>query len=220
MIKRSCGILAEIFTTGRMVILRKANFLWLMLILSLAVFMFSGCGGSADSSSSDSDSENTELPNNLPDTYNTEAVLQGTWADIDQEMTVNAVYSDSGDISLNLDLVTASMTFSDTQLTSTKGTATVSIHETWRTSLDSSLLEDTEIIPIEFNNQLASMLKSGADNWKCEMFDKYKNVLNIEVLAKDIIRVTSRKIALINSGTFSGTLIQYDTTLTFRKAAQ
>ena len=214
-IKRSCGILAKMFTTGRMVILRKANCLWLMVMLSLAVFMFSGCGGSKDSS--DSETENTDIPNNSPDTYNTESVLQGAWVVVDQEIIIDAVYS--GDVELSLYLVTASMDFSSTDITGTSGTSTVSIHEIWRTSLSDSLPE-AEIIPINFDSQFVNMFKSGADKWRCEMSDTYKNVFNVEVLAKNLIQVTAHKVTAITSGTYSGYQLEYETTLTFRKKAK
>ena len=186
-----------------------------MLALSMIVFMFAGCGGSADSSSSDSESENTELPNNTPDTYNIAAVLEGSWAVIDQEITAEATYSD--DVSLNMYLVAASIVFSDTEITGTQGFSSVSIDETWRTTYDSDSFSNMEIIPINLDNQTMSMIKSGADNWRCEISDNYKTVMNIELLAKNLIQIKSRRVAFINSGMLSGMLLEYETTLTFRK---
>ena len=192
--------------------MRKANFLCLMMILCLAVFTFSGCGGSKDT---DSETESTEIPNNTPDTYNTAAVLDGTWAVIDQEITATATYS--SDVSVNMYLVTASMTFNDTEITGTRGLSSVSVRESWRFSEEDSTLANVEVIPINLDNQVMSMVKSGADNWRCELFDTYKTVLNIEVFAQNLIQVTAHRVSVIDDGMLSGTLIAYDTVLTFRK---
>ena len=186
----------------------------IILLLSMAVFMFSGCGGSKDSDS-DSDSESTDIPNNNPDTYNTAAVLDGTWAVIDQEITATATYSE--DVSVSMYLVTASIIFNDTEITGTRGLSSVSLRESWRFSEDDTTLANVEVIPINLDNQVMSMVKSGADNWRCELFDTYKTVLNITVLAQNLIQVSAHRVAAIDSGFLAGYLIEYDTVLTFRK---
>ena len=183
-----------------------------MMIICLAVFSLSGCGGSKDS---DTDTESTDLPNNSPDTYNTAAVLDGTWNVIDQEITATATYS--GDVSLSMYLATASIIFSDTEITGSRGLSSVSIHESWRFSRENAAVGDVEVIPINLDNQVMSMVKSGADNWRCELFDTYKTVLNIEVFAQNLIQVTAHRVSVIDEGMLSGTLIAYDTVLTFRK---
>ena len=183
-----------------------------MIILCMAVYTLSGCGGSKDS---DSETESTDLPNNNPDTYNTAAVLDGTWAVIDQEITATAAYS--GDVGVSMYLVTASMTFNDTEITGTRGLSSVSLRESWRFSEDDSSQANVEVIPINLDNQVMSMVKSGSDKWRCELFDTYKNVLNITVLAQNLIQVSAHRVAAIDSGFLSGYLIEYDTALTFRK---
>ena len=208
-----CGILAPIITLLEgWLILRKYNFLCLMMIICVAIFTLSGCGGSKDS---DTETENTDIPNNTPDTYNTAQVLDGTWNVIDQEITATATYS--GDVSLNMYLATASIIFSDTEITGSRGLSSVSIRESWRFTREDSSLADVEVIPIYLDNQVMSMVKSGADNWRCELFDTYKTVLNITVLAQNLIQVTAHRVAPLDSGMLAGMLIEYDTTLTFRK---
>ena len=192
--------------------MRKSIFLCLMMILCLAVFSLSGCGGSKDS---ESETESTDIPNNNPDTYNTAAVLDGTWAVIDQEITATATYS--GDVGVSMYLVTASMTFNDTEITGSRGLSSVSIRESWRFTENDSTLANVEVIPINLDNQVMSMVKSGADHWRCELFDTYKTVLNITVLAQNIIQVTAQRVVAMDSGFLAGHLIAYDTALTFKK---
>ena len=192
--------------------MHKTKFSIIMLALSMALFLFSGCGGSKDS---DTETNSTDFPNNTPETYNTAAVLDGTWNVIDQEITTTATYS--GDVSLNMYLATASLLFSDTEITGTRGLSSVSIRESWRFSRENATIADVDVIPIHLDNQVMSMVKSGADNWRCELFDTYKTVLNITVLAQNLIQVTSHRFALLDSGMLAGTLIEYNTTLTFRK---
>ena len=194
-------------------IVHKISFLCIMLLLCLAVFTFSGCGGSKDSS--DSETDTTELPNNVPDTYNTAAVLNGNWAVVDQEITVNAEYS--GDVSLNMYLTNASIIFSNTDIVGSRGYSSASILETWQIYREGDTLDNMEIVSINLENQIVNMIKSGADNWRCDMYDIYKTVMNIEILAENLIKVTARRIAVIDSGALSGTMIQYNTALTFRK---
>ena len=179
-----------------------------MVYLCLAVFMFAGCGGSADTSSSES--ESTDIPNNKPDTYNTALVLDGNWEVIDPTIVINV---DSGDSKLEMYLVTASMTFSDTEFTETRGFSTVTLLESWRTVLDNDTRSYIGIIPVNIDSQMMNMIKSGADNWRCELSDEFKTVLSLEILAENMIRVTEHRLALINGS--SG--IEYDNVMTFRK---
>ena len=191
-----------------MSVLRRSVFWSLMVYLCLAVFMFAGCGGSADTSSSES--ESTDIPNNKPDTYNTALVLDGNWEVIDPTIVINV---DSGDSKLEMYLVTASMTFSDTEFTETRGFSTVTLLESWRTVLDNDTRSYIGIIPVNIDSQMMNMIKSGADNWRCELSDEFKTVLSLEILAENMIRVTEHRLALINGS--SG--IEYDNVMTFRK---
>ena len=176
--------------------------------MCFGVFLSGGCGGSADTSSSGS--SGNAIPNNDPDTYNTAAVLDGNWEVIDQKVIIDVDYQASG---LNMYLVTASMQFTDTEITETRGLSTVTLHESWRAVRDDSSREFIGVVPVNLDNQVMSMVKSGADNWRCEMFDEYKTVMNIEILEYNIIRITEHRLALINDT--NG--IEYDNVMTFRK---
>ena len=174
--------------------------------LCLGVFMFSGCGGSADTESSDS----TSIPNNNPETYDTAEVLDGNWEVIDQEIVIDAA---SGDINLEMYLVTGSMAFTDTEITETRGISTITLHESWRTVIADDPRQYLGIFPVNLDNQVMSMVKSGADNWRCELFDEFKTVINIEILSYNIIQVTEHRLAFLNSAVG----IEYDNVMTFRK---
>ncbi len=169
-----------------------------MMCLCFVVFMLSGCGGSADSSSDSTSS------------YNTAEVLDGNWELIDQEVAIDVEYGESG---LNMYLVTASMAFTDTDITQTRGISTVTLHESWRTMLADETRTYMGIIPVNLDNQVMSMVKSGADNWRCELFDEYKTVMNIEILAENMIQVTEQRLTVINDSN----VIEYDNVMTFRK---
>ncbi|MBQ7214639.1 MAG: hypothetical protein IJS39_01505 [Synergistaceae bacterium] len=190
----------------RMIVLRKLVFWSLMMCLCLGVFMFSGCGGSADTESSDS----TSIPNNNPETYDTAEVLDGNWEVIDQEIVIDAA---SGDINLEMYLVTGSMAFTDTEITETRGISTITLHESWRTVIADDPRQYLGIFPVNLDNQVMSMVKSGADNWRCELFDEFKTVINIEILSYNIIQVTEHRLAFLNSAVG----IEYDNVMTFRK---
>ena len=191
-----------------MIFVRKLVFWNLMICLCLSVFVLSGCGGSADTDSSDN--LGTGIPNNNPESYNTAEVLDGNWEVIDQEVVINVDYGDS---TLEMYLVTASMSFTDTEITGTRGLSTITLHESWRAVLDDDTRSYMGVIPINLDSEVMSMVKSGADNWRCELFDEFKTVINIEVLAYNIIQVTEHRLAVINGS--SG--IEYDNVMTFRK---
>lgn len=181
-----------------------------MIVLCFGVFVFSGCGGSADSSSSSSSS--TALPNNEPDTYNTAEVLNGSWDVIDQEIVIDVDYGESV---LNIYLTAASLDFTGTELAETKGTSTVTFHESWRRVLvNGDSRTYMGIMQVNLDNQRMKMAKTGADNWRCELpEDDYETVLNIKILAENMIQVTEDRLVEIDGS--SG--IEYHNVMTFRK---
>ncbi len=158
--------------------------------------MFSGCGGTADTESSEY--------------YNPAEVLEGTWEVIDQEIVIDVA---SGDSTLEMYLVTASMAFNDTEITETRGLSTITLHENWRVVLADDSRQYLGIFPVNLDNQVMSMVNSDANNWRCELFDEYKTVLNIEILSYNIIQVTEHRLAVLNGITG----IEYDNVMTFRK---
>ena len=186
------------------------NMKFLMIVLLLAVLAFSGCGGSKDSE--DSSGGDTSIPNNTPDTYNTEYVLSGRWDVIDQSITIDADYVN--DTTLNLTLSTASMTFANTQIAGTRGLSTITLHETWNAYIEGGDVRVyMGLLAVNLDDQVVSLIKQGADNWRGEILDTYKTVLNIEVLAENLIKLTEHRIAPVSGDV----LIEYDNELTFRK---
>ncbi len=185
----------------------KAKFAMLaMLVMCAIVFVFSGCGGSADNTSE----ETTEIPYDTPDTYHTALVLDGSWALLDQEVSITA---DLGDDPLDMYLVTASLIFSDTEIFGSRGISTITTHESWRMIVDSDTRRYLGIVPVNIDNQVMSMIKSGADKWRCELSDVYKTVMNIEILAENLIQITEHRLTAVSGD--QG--VEYDAVLTFRK---
>ena len=105
------------------------------------------------------------------------------------------------------------MTFANTQITGTRGLSTITLHETWNAYLDGDVRVYMGIIPVNLDDQVVSLIKQGADNWRGEILDTYKTVLNIEVLADNLIKLTEHRIAPVSGDV----LIEYDNELTFRK---
>ncbi|MBQ7154116.1 MAG: hypothetical protein IJR85_01020 [Synergistaceae bacterium] len=188
--------------------MNKMKFWSILLVLGLAVFAFSGCGGSADT---ETPGENGDIPNNTPDTYETADVLGGRWDVIDQSITIDADYTDG--TTLELMLSTASLTFADTEIIGTRGLSTITLHETWNAYLNADVRTYMGIIPVNIDDQVISLIKQGADNWRCEMMDTYRTVMNIEILAANLIKLTEHRIAPLSGDV----LIEYDNELTFRK---
>ncbi|MBQ7543387.1 MAG: hypothetical protein IJT02_00410 [Synergistaceae bacterium] len=186
------------------------NLKFLMIVLAVSVLVFSGCGGSKDSEES-SEGGDTDIPNNTPDTYNTAYVLSGRWDVIDQSVTVDADYTN--DTTLSLTLSTASLTFADTQITGTRGLSTITLHETWNAYIDADVRVYFGLVAVNLDDQVMSLIKQGADNWRCEVLDTYKTVMNIEILAENLIKLTEHRIAPVSGDV----LIEYDNELTFRK---
>ena len=187
--------------------MRKMKFWSFVLVLGLLVFTFSGCGGSADTDKESSG----DVPNTDPDTYDTMTVLKGNWAVVDQEVSVSATYSD--DLTLDMSLVSATMKFTDTQITGSRGITTLTLHESWQCILDGDTRVYIGIVPINLDEVVTSMVQSGADNWRCELYDAYRTVMNIEILEEKLIQVSEHRIAMVDD--VHG--IEYDTVLTFRK---
>ncbi len=187
--------------------MRKIKFWSLVLMLGLLVFAFSGCGGSADTGKESSG----DIPSTDPDTYDTMTVLGGNWAVVDQEVSVSATYSN--DLTLDMFLVSATMNFTDTQITGSRGITTLTLHESWQCILDGDTRVYIGIVPINLDEVVTSMIQSGADNWRCELYDAYRTVMNIEIKEEKLIQVSEHRIAMVDD--VHG--IEYETVLTFRK---
>ena len=183
--------------------------LWLIMIVFAAAFLSGGCGGSADSS--DSSEGDSSIPNDEPDTYNTQNVLNGTWIVIDpDDITITADY---GEDTLEMLLITVSMTFSNTNINGSSGVSFITSHETWHTFLNADTRSYMGTQSINIDNQVMSMIQSGADQWRCELYDSYRTVMNITVLSETIIQVSEHRIAVLDDNTG----IDYEVTFTMKK---
>ena len=177
------------------------------MVICSAAFLSGGCGGSADSTSED----NTTITNDEPDTYNTQDILNGTWIVIDQDnINITAEYSDT---TLDMSLITASITFSRTSITGTSGVSFITSHETWHAFLVGDVRQHLGIQSVNIDNQVMSMIQSEADTWRCELYDQYRTVMIITVLSPNVIQVSERRIAVINDT--EG--IDYEVTFTMKK---
>ena len=191
-----------------MIIVRNIKFWCLVFVLGLAVFAFSGCGGSA---SSDSD-EDSSTPNSLPDTYDTAALLTGAWIFVGEN--ASTITLTSGDnSSLSMTLTAASLVISDVNLTNTSGTASLTLHETWRAFRNGDNTEYYGLVPINMDNQIMSLTKTAKDNWRCDVYEPYRSSISIEILREDIIRLTENRVVAVEGMPAR----QYENTMSFRK---
>ena len=191
--------------------LHKVFRLWLLVfVICVAAFLSGGCGGSASSSSSGNSDDKT-IANNEPNTYDTQTVLNGTWIVINQEDI--SVTVDSSDNTLDMLLITASMTFSNTYINGSSGMSFVTSHETWHSFLNGDTRTHMGIQSINLDNQAMTMMQAGADKWRCEVYDQYRNVLNIEILAENVIQVSEHRIAALDGSI----VIDYEVTFTMKK---
>ena len=183
--------------------------LWLIvMVVFCAAFLAGGCGGSADSSS---DTEDNTIANDMPDTYNTQDVLNGTWIVIDQDsINITVDYSST---TMEMRLITASLTFSNTNISGTSGVSFVTSHETWHAFLEGDVRTYMGVQTINIDNQVMSMIQSEADIWRCELYDQYRTVMNITILSPTVIQVSERRIAVINDT--EG--VDYEVTFTMKK---
>ena len=192
-----------------MIIVRNIKFWSLVFVLGLAVFAFSGCGGSADSGSDDEDSS---TPNSLPDTYDTAALLTGAWVFVgENESSITLTSGDES--SLSMTLTEASLVISDVNITNIDGTASITLHETWRAFINRDTTEYYGIVPINMDNQIMSLTKTAKDNWRCDVYEPYRSTINIEILREDIIRLTENRVVTVEGMPAR----QYENTMSFRK---
>ena len=187
----------------------------IMIVMCFAMFTLSGCGGSADTSSEDSASGNSsegnaEVPNDNPDTYTTQSILDGTWSITDHEtITITASY---GDNEVDMTLITASLTFTNTSIDQTNGTSTVSGKEDWHVFENTDRRTYLGIKSFTFEDNSMIMIQSGADKWRCELDDEHRTVLVISLQSENIIQVTEHRVAVINSIS-----IEYEVTYSMKR---
>ena len=183
------------------------------MLFSLAVFMFSGCGGSSDTTTDEStdtpETAETQAQNDGPNTYSIQSILDGTWAAVDQEVSITAGY---GDDELGMYLITANLTFSGTSMDSkTRGEASVTGHESWYTFLQSDL-SYMGVQNLDVDNEYMTISKTTADQWRCEIGNPEYIVLSISVLSETMIEVSEHRVAELDNVAYG-----YDVTFTMRK---
>ena len=133
---------------------------------------------------------NTEPDNN----YDVKAILEGTWIVMD---SIVATDTDYGDDVIDLTLFSASLDISKIDMDDTvgsNGTATISSHETWHVTLDTGPKNPMGIYSFNFNKQNMTIVKTGKDQWRCEVYDSQKAVINITLLSRNIIYVSEYRV--------------------------
>jgi len=190
------------------------NHAWIMLfMMSFCVFVLSGCGGgSLDGEISSETQNNQTIPNDYPDTYDTESLLEGSWraADSSYEFSTER---------FTFRLNSAYLTFNSTDIKGTIAQSTVSSRQEWQASYDD---EDNDYIidlgirslDIDFDNETATMIHQGKDNWRCNIDGNNKILMNITVSGDTLIRVNYQGTA---RNLYNNIGAEYNFTLTFRK---
>ena len=194
----------------------------MLLVMALCVFMASGCGGgggSMDSPDSE-DSGNSQsqgLPNDYPDTYNMETLLEGRWRALNDAYTFNTTNS-----AFSFRLYSARLDFESTDIKGSVGTSLVTSNQSWfgtYTSGDTYYSlngGNTVSLDLDFNSELATMEHQGKDSWRLEVGSGDKKVLlNIKVLSSDTLMQV--RYQGTTSALYRDTGAIYDFTLNFGK---
>ena len=187
------------------------KFMGLFLVMSLCVFMLSGCGGNVyDEETSDEETQTDETPNNYPDTYDTASVLNGTWIMIEGADAITLDYEED---SIELQQISGTTIFSNTQLKNDTGVSFVTSHTSWHAFLDGDTRSYMGIVPIDIDDQVVNLTHIGSNKWRGEVYDAYRTVMEIEILSEKTITIQQKGVAFIDDT--HG--IDYDITFTFRK---
>ena len=93
------------------------------------------------------------------------------------------------------------------------GVSFITSHETWHAFLDADTRSYMGIKTLNIDDQVMSMKQSGADKWRCELYDQYRTVMYITVLSQNIIQVQEHRLAVLDDSIE----IDYDVTFTMKK---
>ncbi len=182
---------------------------WVFAVLLMFVFAFSGCGGgSLDPETSHSE---PSVPNDLPDTYDTQKVLAGSWRAIDSE------YEFSTDSYFGFRLNSALLVFDSVDIKGTVAQAKVSSRQEWFTAYTSSDLTvdlGVQNIGLDFDSRTGTMIHQGKDRWRCNVDGDSKILMNITVSSDTVIKVNYQGVTGV---LYDNTVAEYDFTLNFRK---
>ncbi|MBQ7594875.1 MAG: hypothetical protein IJU48_11080 [Synergistaceae bacterium] len=186
------------------------KFWGLFLVMSLCVFMFSGCGGNVYDEGTSETPSTDETPNNYPDSYDTASVLNGTWIMIEGADSITLDYDEN---SIELQQISGTTIFSNTQLKEDTGVSFVTSHTSWHAFLDGDTRSYMGILPIDIDDKVVSMTHIGSNKWRGEIYDTYRTVMEIEILSDKTMTIQQKGVVFIDDT--HG--VDYDITFTFRK---
>ena len=190
--------------------MRKFGAFALMMVMAVAVFALSGCGGGSLDPDKSYDEETPSIPNNSPDTYDTEKVLEGSWQAVDSEYTFNADY-------FNFRLNSARLTFASTDIKGTVAQSKVSSRQEWHSTYTSGdVRTDLGInsLGLDFDTKTGTMIHQAKDRWRCNVDGDNKILMNIVVSSDSFIQVNYQGVSGV---LFQNTKAEYNFTLNFRK---
>lgn len=182
----------------------------LVFAVILCVFIFAGCGGNVYDEEPAESPSTDETPNNYPDTYDTTSVLNGTWLLIENAENITLDYEGS---SVELQQISGTTRFSNTQLKNDTGVSFITSHSTWHAFRDDETRTYMGIVPIDIDDQVVSLTHIGSNKWRGEVYDARRTLMEIEILSDKTIAIQQKGIAFIDE--IHG--VDYDIAFTFRK---
>lgn len=189
--------------------MRNFRALRMLAVIGLLVFAISGCGGGSLDPETSTETEQT-IPNDSPDTYDTQRLLEGSWRALDDSYEFSAE-----DFSFRLN--SALLAFSSTDIKGTVAQSKITSHQYWYTDYTSGdvvLDLGLRTLGLDFYGETGTMIHQGKDRWRCNIDGESKVVMNIEVLSETLIEVNYQGVTgVIHDNTGAA----YDFTLTFRK---
>lgn len=183
----------------------------MLIVMGFAVFVFSGCGGgSLDTGTPLNVEPKYTIPNDYPDTYDTQSVLEGSW------LAIDSTYEYSAE-SFNFRLNSARLTFASVDIKGTVAQAKVSSSQEWfadYASTDVNIDLGVRSLGLDFDSRTGTMIHQGKDNWRCNIDGDNKVLMNITISSDTIIKVNYQG---VTDTLYRDTVAEYDFTLNFRK---
>ena len=191
--------------------MRKFRAWAVVMVMVMGVFALSGCGGgSLDPETSEETA--LEIPNDVPDTYNTGKVLEGSWRVLDEEYSFSSEY-------FSFMLNYAFLKFESVDIMGTVTQSKVTSNQDWHayytgsTSTYSRYL-GIDSLGLDFERETGTMIHQGKDKWRCNVGGTNKIVMNITVLSENTISVNYQG---VTDTLYNSMGSEYSFTLTFRK---
>lgn len=189
--------------------MRKIRAWGIFAVMGLFVFLVAGCGGGSLDPEDSTETEQT-IPNNSPDTYDTEKVLEGTWRVSDSSYEFSA-----GNFEFRLN--SALLTFASTDIKGTVAQSKVTSVQEWYTDYTSGDVNvdlGIQSLGLNFNAQTGTMIHQGKDKWRCNIDGENKVLMNITVSSDTIIHVNYQGTTGV---IYDNNSVGYNFTLNFRK---